>query len=127
LVTERAEGGLAAGHRGSERGGPALGEQVGGVEAVGEPREAGVEAVRGEHPEVALGRDLASEVGVGGHDRVAADGSQLGGLLIGQRRAERRHAEVEAGAGQRDRHGVHRALDDHWDRTLGEQFVDDTE
>ena len=66
-------GGLAAGQRGGERGGAALGEQVGGVEAVGEPGVAGVEAVRGEHPEVALGGDLAGEVGVGGHDRVAAD------------------------------------------------------
>ena len=107
--------------------GPALSEQVGGVEAVGEPGVAGVQAVRGEHPEVALGRDLAGEVGVGGHDRVAADGGQLGGLLIGQGRAERGHAEVEAGAGERDRDRVHRALDDHRDGALGEQLVDDAE
>ena len=69
LVAQR----LAAGQRGGECRGAALGEQVGRVQAVGEAGVAGVEAVRGEHPEVAFGGDLAGEVGVGGHDRVAAD------------------------------------------------------
>src|SRR3546814_4807848 len=46
LVTQRSEGRLSTGHRGRECGGPALGQQGGGVEAVGEPREAGIHAVR---------------------------------------------------------------------------------
>jgi hypothetical protein len=39
--------------------------------------------VRGEDPEVAFGGDPAGGVGVGGNDRVLADGSELAGLLIG--------------------------------------------
>jgi hypothetical protein len=39
--------------------------------------------VRGEDPEVAFGGDPAGDVGVGGHDRVRADGGELAGLLIG--------------------------------------------
>ena len=54
-------------------------------------------------------------------------GGQLGGLLLGQGRAERGHAEVQAGAGDRDGDRVHRALDDHRDGALGEQLVDDAE
>jgi hypothetical protein len=118
---------LAAGQRRGECGWAPLGEQVGRVEALGEAGVTGVEAVRGEEPEVAFGCDPPGEVGVGGHDRVAADRAELGGLLVGQRGTERSNAEVAAGACQRDGDGVHRALDDHGGGAVLEQSIVDAE
>ena len=64
-----------------------------GVEAVGEPREAGIHAVRGEHPEVALGRDLVGarvpflRDALLFHLRVAGNLLELG-VLVGREPAD---------------------------------------
>ena len=62
----------------SERCRTVEGQQIGRVTAVREQGVSGVEAVGGEDPEVAFGGDPAGDVGVGGDDRVPADGGRVG-------------------------------------------------
>jgi len=71
-------------------------QEIGRVSALREPRVSGVEAVGGEHPEVAFGGDPAGDVGVGGHDRVLADGGELAGLLSCEGRTEWCDTDVAA-------------------------------
>ena len=64
--------------------GPAAGEDVGGVGAVGDRGDLWVESVRGEQPVVAFGGETAGEVAVSGDDQVVGAGQagQLPGLFV---------------------------------------------
>ena len=100
-------------------------EDVGGVGPGTHGDGLRVEAVLGQQPVVAVGCDLAGEVGVGGHDRLLAVVvgvvGELAGLVFGEGGPERGEADEPAAAGDGDGEGVHGAFDQDGGGAGGEQ------